>query len=60
MSGKISIMYSTDEKFLFIYIGNIKKSHDRLYTTAATKKTRRSKMPYMMSSRSVTDGASLS
>ena len=34
--------------------------HDPLYTTAATKKSCRDKMPYMISSRSVTDGVSLS
>jgi len=31
-----------------------------MYTTAATKKSCRVKMPYMISSRSVTDGVSLS
>jgi len=43
-----------------VYIGHIKKSHDPLYITAATKKSCRSKMPYLISSRSVTDGVSLS
>ena len=37
-----------------------KKSYDPLYTTAATKKSCRGKMPYMISSQSVTDGVSLS
>jgi len=37
-----------------------KKSHDPLYTTAATKKSCLGKMPYMISSQSVTDGVSLS
>ena len=37
-----------------------KKSHGPLYTTAATKKSCRGKMPYMISSRSVIDGVSLS
>jgi len=41
-----------------VYIGHIKKSHDPLYTTAKTKKSCRSKMPYIISSRSVTDGVS--
>jgi len=31
-----------------------------LYTTAATKKSSRGKMPYMIGSQSVTDGVSLS
>ena len=35
-----------------------KISHDPLYTTAATKKSCRGKMPYMISSQSVTDGVS--
>jgi len=42
-----------------VYIGNIKKSHDPLHTTAATKESCRGKMLYMISSRSVTDGVSL-
>jgi len=33
---------------------------DPLYTTAATKKSCRGKMPYMINSQSVTDGVSLS
>ena len=37
-----------------------KKSHYRLYTTAVTKKESCSKMPYIISSRSVTDSVSLS
>jgi len=41
-------------------MGHIKKSHDALYTTAATEKSCRGKMPYMIRSRSVTDGVSLS
>jgi len=44
------------------HIGHIKKSHDTLYTTTTTKKSCRSKMPHMISSRSVIrpNGVSLS
>jgi len=57
MSGKISIFNSLTKSCLH---WPYKKSHDQLYTTAATKKSCRSKMPYMISSQSVTDGISLS
>ena len=43
-----------------VYIGHIKKSHEPLYTTDATEKSCRSKLLYMISSQSVTDGVSLS
>jgi len=59
MSGEISIIYFTNKK-LFTSAIIYRKSHDPPYTTAATKKSCLSKMPYVISSRSVTDGVSLS
>ena len=43
-----------------MFTSAIKKSHDPLCTTAAIKKSCHSKMLYMISSQSVTDGVSLS
>jgi len=57
MYGEISIFNSLTKSCLH---WPYKKFHVQLYTTAATKKSCRSKMPYMISSRSVNGGVSLS
>jgi len=57
LSGKISITKFTKKRCSH---QPYKKPHYWLYTTAVTKKRRCNKMPYMISSRSVTDGICLS
>jgi len=46
MSGDISNYLIHQQKD--VYIGHIKNTHDPLYRTAATKKSCRGKMPYMI------------
>ena len=57
MSGERSIFKSLTNCCLH---RSYKKSHYSLYTTATTKKSCCSKMPYVISSQSVTGGTSLS
>jgi len=53
-------LFNSLTKSRLILVEYLKKSHDSLYTSATTTKSCRSKMPYMTSSQSVTDGVSLS